>query len=67
MYILEQEQIIDKKLEEIYEEINKLEKSDVEEFRYTNYDEKFRIFALIAGLLMIIEWLLRSTLFKSFV
>jgi len=56
-----------KKLEEIYEEINKLEKSDVEEFRYTNYDEKFRIFALIAGLLMIIEWLLRSTLFKSFV
>ena len=56
-----------KKLEEIYEEINKLEKSDVEEFRYTNYDEKFRFFALIAGLLMIIEWLLRSTLFKSFV
>ncbi len=56
-----------KKLEEIYEEINKLEKSDVEEFRYTNYDEKFRIFALIAGLLMVIEWLLRSTLFKSFI
>lgn len=56
-----------KKLEQIYEEINKLEKSDVEEFRYTNYDEKYRIFAFIAGLLLFIEWLLRSTMFKSFI
>lgn len=56
-----------KKLEQIYEEINKLEKSDVEEFRYTNYDEKYRIFVIIAGLILIIEFLLRSTIFKSFV
>lgn len=56
-----------KKLEQIYEEINKLEKSDVEEFRYTNYDEKYRVFAILAGLILIIEFLLRSTIFKSFV
>src|SRR5690606_22338505 len=41
-----------RKLEEIYDEINKLEKTDVEEFKFYNYDEKYRPFLLIAlGLL----------------
>lgn len=55
------------KLEEIYQEINKLEKTEVEEFKYTNYEEKFRPFALFAGLLLLIELLLRFTIFRSFV
>jgi Ca-activated chloride channel family protein len=35
-----------KKLQEIYAEINKLEKTEVEEFKFYNYDEKFRFFCL---------------------
>jgi Ca-activated chloride channel family protein len=55
------------KLEAIYEEINKLEKTEVEEFRYYNYEEKFRPWVLLAGLLLLSEWIFRTTLFKSFV
>ena len=56
-----------KKLEEIYNEINKLEKTEVEEFKYYNYDEKFRPLILLALALILIEWLARNTLFKSFI
>ena len=56
-----------KKLEEIYSEINKLEKTEVEEFKYLNYDEKFRPFILLALAIILIEWLARNTLFKSFI
>ncbi|WP_338355944.1 VWA domain-containing protein [Yeosuana marina] len=56
-----------KKLEEIYGEINKLEKTDIDEFKYYNYQEKFRPLALLAGLLLLIEFLLRTTIFRSFV
>ncbi|MCB4798151.1 VWA domain-containing protein [Tamlana sp. 62-3] len=56
-----------KKLEEIYDEINKLEKTEIEEFKFYNYEEKFRPLVLIAGLLLLIELLLRNTVFKSFV
>ncbi len=55
------------KLEAIYEEINKLEKTEVEEFRYYNYEEKFRPWVLLAGILLLSEWVFRTTLFKSFV
>lgn len=55
------------KLEQIYAEINKLEKTDVEEFKYTNYEEKFRPLVIIAGLLLLFELLLRNTVFRSFV
>ena len=54
-------------LEEIYDEINKLEKTDVEEFKYTNYEEMFRPLVLLAGLLLLIEVLLRNTIFRSFI
>ncbi|MEC8883039.1 MAG: aerotolerance regulator BatA, partial [Bacteroidota bacterium] len=54
-------------LEEIYAEINKLEKTDVEEFKYTNYEEKFRPLVILAGLLLLFELLLRYTVFRSFV
>lgn len=56
-----------KKLEEIYGEINKLEKTDIDEFKYYNYQEKFRPLVLLAGLLLLIEFLLRTTIFRSFV
>lgn len=54
-------------LEEIYEEIDSLEKSEIEEFQFYNYDEKFRPFLLAAGLLLILELLLRFTVFRSFI
>jgi len=55
------------KLSEIYDEINKLEKTDIEEFRYTNYDEMFRPWVLFALGLLGLDLLLRYTLFRSFV
>lgn len=55
------------KLEEIYNEINKLEKTKVEEFKYSNYDELFRPLVIAAGLLLLLELLLRNTIFRSFV
>jgi len=56
-----------KKLEAIYDEINKLEKTEVEEFKYYKYEEKFRPWILLAGGLLIVEWFLRNTLFRSFI
>lgn len=56
-----------KKLKEIYAEINKLEKTEVEEFKFYNYDEKFRLFVLLALGLFLIEVLLRLTVFRSFI
>jgi Ca-activated chloride channel family protein len=55
------------KLEEIYDEINKLEKTEIEEFKYTRYEEKFRPWVFIAGVLLLLEWVLRATIFKSFI
>ncbi|WP_109436119.1 VWA domain-containing protein [Aquimarina sp. AU119] len=56
-----------KKLEQIYEEIDKLEKTDIEEFKFYNYEEKFRSLVLLAGFLIFIEFLLRYTVFRSFI
>ncbi len=55
------------KLEAIYDEINKLEKTEIEEFKYYKYEEKFRPWVLLAGALLVFEWLLRNTLFRSFI
>ena len=56
-----------KKLEEIYDEINKLEKTEIEEFKFYNYEEKYRSLVILAGLLLLLELLLRFTVFRSFV
>ncbi len=56
-----------RKLSQIYDEINKLEKTKIEEFKYTNYEEKFRFYVLLAGFLILFEMLLRFTVYKSFV
>lgn len=55
------------KLEAIYDEINKLEKTEIEEFKYTRFEEKFRPWIFLAGGLLLLEWLLRNTLFRSFI
>lgn len=55
------------KLNEIYEEINKLEKTDIEELKYKSYDEKYRPLVILALILLGLEWLLRYTVFRSFV
>lgn len=56
-----------KKLEDIYNEINKLEKTEVEERKYYNYEEKYRPLVILAGVLLLFEFLLRHTIFRSFV
>jgi Ca-activated chloride channel family protein len=55
------------KLEAIYNEINKLETTEIQELKFYDYDEKFRSFALFAGLLLLVEIGLRNTLFRSFI
>ena len=55
------------KLKAIYEEINKLEKTEIEEFKYYNYQEKYRLLLLLAGGLILIELLLKYTIFRSFI
>lgn len=56
-----------KKLKEIYDEINKLEKTEVEEFKYSNAKEVYRFFVLAAVILILVEWILKTTFFKSFI
>lgn len=55
------------KLKAIYDEIDKLEKTKIEEFKYYNYTEKYRLLVLIAIGLLSLEFLLKNTLFKSFI
>tara|TARA_R110002051_G_scaffold82832_1_gene147288 strand:+ start:2663 stop:3661 length:999 start_codon:yes stop_codon:yes gene_type:complete len=54
-------------LEAIYDEINKLEKTEIEEFKYYKYEEKFRPWLLLAGVLLLFEWVIRNTIFRSFI
>ena len=56
-----------RKLKEIYKEIDKLEKTEVEEFKFYNYEEKFRPLVWIALGLLLLEFLLRFTIFRSFI
>ena len=55
------------KLEAIYNEINKLETTEIEELKFYDYDEKFRPFALLALVLLVLEVGLRNTIFRSFI
>jgi Ca-activated chloride channel family protein len=55
------------KLESIYNEINKLETTEIDEQKFYNYDEKYRPFVLIAFLLLALELLARNTVFRGIV
>ena len=54
-------------LKEIYDEIDSLEKTKIEEFKYYNYQEKYRIFVFFSLGFLLFEFLLRNTIFKSFI
>jgi Ca-activated chloride channel family protein len=56
-----------RKLKEIYKEIDALEKTEVEEFKFYNYEEKFRPVIWIALGLLVFEFLMRFTIFRSFI
>lgn len=55
------------RLNAIYNEINKLETTEIEELKYYDYDEKYRPFALAACCLVLVELGLRNTVFRSFI
>jgi Ca-activated chloride channel family protein len=55
------------KLETIYKEINKLETTEIQELKFYDYDEKFRPFVWIACILVLIEFGLRNTVYRSFI
>ena len=56
-----------KKLEAIYREINSIEKTEVATFKFYAYEEKFRPWAIAALVFFLLEWVLKNTLFKSFI
>ena len=56
-----------KKLQAIYEEINKLETTEIDEQKFYNYDEKYKPFILIAFVLLGVEVLLRNSVFRGIV
>ena len=53
------------KLEEIYDEIGELEKSEREDIEYLHLAEMFSPFALIALVLLLLEWLLGATWLRT--
>lgn len=55
------------KLAEIYDEINKLETTEIEELKFYDYDEKYRPFVWLAGFLVLLEFGLRNTIYRSFI
>lgn len=55
------------KLEDIYEEIDQLETSEIEEIEYVHYDEKFRLFLILGLGFITLEYLLRYTIFRNFI
>lgn len=54
-----------KSLESIYKEIDKLEKTEIEEIRYSEKDEKYRFLIILALLLFTLEYLTRKLIYKS--
>ncbi|MEL1256006.1 VWA domain-containing protein [Flavobacterium sp. DGU38] len=55
------------KLAEIYNSINKLETTEIQELKFYDYDEKYRIFVLLSGFLLLLEVGLRNTVYRSFI
>ena len=59
--------ISNSRLEAIYDEINKLETTEIEELKFYNYTEKYRPFLWAAFGLLLVEVLLRKTVYRSFI
>ena len=54
-------------LKEIYSDIDELEKTEIEEFKYYSIDEKFRYFLLPAIILILFEIIMKLTILRSFI
>ncbi len=54
-----------KSLKNIYEEIDKMEKTKIEVKEYTSRSEEYLLFAIIAAALMITEVFLKSTVLRN--
>ena len=54
-------------MKDIYQEIDKLEKSEINEVKYYNYTELFARFLLPAFILLVLESILRRTVFKELI
>ena len=52
-------------LEKIYEEINQLEKTEIEVTSIKRYSEEFHYFAFWGLVLLVLEFLLRYTVFRT--
>jgi len=55
------------RLKEIYSDIDKLEKTEIEEFKYYSVDEKYRYFLLPAIILIAFEMIMKLTILRSFI
>ncbi len=53
------------KLSAIYEQIELLEKTEIQEFKYVSYEEKFRPFVLVAFALLLLIPVLKFTVLKG--
>jgi Ca-activated chloride channel family protein len=52
------------KLRQIYQDIDKLEKTKISVQQYSKKEEQFYLFALIAFILLSLELLVRNTIFR---
>lgn len=57
----------EEELSAIYSRIDQLEKTEIEEVKFIQYDEHFYPWALAGLLLLVAEFILKNTLFKSIV
>lgn len=55
------------KLKAIYEEINQLEKTKIDEQKFVKSDDKFQFLVLLAFILLCIDFTLQKTLFRGFI
>jgi Ca-activated chloride channel family protein len=53
------------KLAAIYKEIDKMEKTIIEERKHTSRTEEFFPFVLVAGILLLLDFTLNNTLLRS--
>ena len=54
-------------LEKVYGEIDQLEKTKIEELTFYQYEEHFYWLAFGALIVLALEWLLRLTIYRSFI
>lgn len=55
------------KLQDVFDAIDKLEKTETEELKYENFDELYRKWIFIALGLLAIEFIMRKTILRSFI